>query len=172
MTIEPTRVIPPGGDGGPQQGRTYVIYDRGAPNGGPGPGPGPGPGQRFWNRIPDQNQRVTLPSQVPGPLRSTALNNRAIVFNAWIVAMIVIGFDEWHNLNILPRPARLWDASLVYGVLVLLGFVDIMVPLANALAIGYTIMLIWQYYQGGITPQGLATGTTQAPGTTTAGGRG
>lgn len=76
--------------------------------------------------------------------------------------MIVIGFDEWHNLNVLPRPARLWDASLVFGVLTLLGIVDVMVPIANALAIGYMFMLIWQYYQGNITPQ---TATQQAQAT-------
>jgi hypothetical protein len=74
----------------------------------------------------------------------------------WIIAMILIGFDEWHNLNVLPRPSRLWDTSLVYGVLVMLGFVDVMVPLANALAIGFTFQLLWQYFQGNITPGGGA----------------
>jgi hypothetical protein len=77
-----------------------------------------------------------------------------MVFNAWIIAMIIIGFDEWHNLGILPRPARLWDATLVYGVLVMVGFVDVLVPIANAFALGYTFMLLFQYYQGNITPGG------------------
>lgn len=180
MTIQPTAVYPPGvpppsSGGGGQQGRTYVIYDQP-----PTEGRFTGGAKRMWDRIPDQPRRAQLPQQLPGFLKGGALNNRSVVFNAWIVAMVVIGFDEWHNLGILPRPARLWDASLVYGVLVLLGFADIMVPIANALAIGYTIMLIWQYYNGNITPVGnvartpvtQATGTTQAPGTTTAGGRG
>jgi hypothetical protein len=70
------------------------------------------------------------------------------VVYAWIVAMILVGFDEWKNNGILPRPVRLWDTSLVYGILVLLGFVDVMVPIANALAIGYTIVLLWQYFNG------------------------
>lgn len=62
--------------------------------------------------------------------------------------MIVVGFDDWHNYHILPRPARLWYTSLTYGLLILASMADALVPLANALAIGYAIMLIWQYYNG------------------------
>lgn len=78
--------------------------------------------------------------------------------------MITVSFDEWHNLGILPRPARLWDTSLFYGLLVLLGFVDAMVPIVNAFAIGYTLVLLYQYYQGDLTPGGGST-TPAQPGT-------
>jgi hypothetical protein len=91
----------------------------------------------------------------------------------WIIAMFIVGFDEWHNLGILPRPARLWDTSLFYGLLTIAGFVDLMVPLVNALAIGYTVVLLMQYYQGNITPQGAsqpqATTSASTPGSVSAG---
>jgi hypothetical protein len=159
--INPTAVYPPG------------YY----PPPGPPPPNTPGPAapysvvqpnfvNRAWNRIPQQNPTANIPRGMPQFLRSGPINNRSVVFNAWMIAMIVVGFDEWHNLGILPRPARLWDTSLVYGLLVMLGFVDAMVPIANALAIGYTFQLIWQYFQGNLTPS-----TGQGPtGTSTAGG--
>lgn len=159
MTIEPTAVYSPGTSpaarGGYSGGRYYTIYNDGPPQ------PDmPGRVTRAWNRVPSQPVNSTIPSNMPSFLRANPVNNRSVVFNAWVIAMIVIGFDEWHNNNILPRPARLWDASLVYAVLVMLGFVDVMVPLANALAIGYTFMLIWQYYQGGLASGGSPQGAT------------
>lgn len=171
MTIEPTAVYSPGTSpasgyyqgGVPGGGQNWRFIN----NGGPMPQQ-PGFAQRTWNRIPQQNPQATLPGNLPGFLRNGAMNNRAIVFNTWVIAMILIGFDEWHNLGILPRPARLWDATLVYGVLVMLGFIDPLVPLANALAIGYTFMLLFQYYQGNITPAGATNNsndTTQGTGT-------
>jgi|SRR5579859_794758 len=145
-TIEPSAVYPPsGGNSGYTGGQYYVINDPTANQ--------PRLPQRIYNRIPQQPVRASIPTNLPSFLRANPVNNRAIVFNAWIVAMIVIGFDEWHNLHVLPRPTRLWDASLVYAVLIMLGFIDPLVPIANALAVGYTFMLIWQYFQGNITPQ-------------------
>lgn len=90
------------------------------------------------------------------------LRNRAIVFNAWAIAMIAVCFDEWHNLGILPRPSRLWDTSLLYGVLAVAGVVDEAVPLVNALAIGYAIVVVWQYFNGNLTPAGGAAPATPA----------
>ena len=169
MTIEPTAVYspprysPPGYQNGNGQ-RYYVLNQQPA---------APNIARRVWNSVPQQQPTATLPHQLPQFLKSGPLNNRAVVFNMWVVAMIIISFDEWHNLNVLPRPARLWDTSLVYGLLVMLGFVDAMVPISNALAIGFTFQLLWQYYQGNITPAAsqstnadsntAATGTTQAP---------
>jgi hypothetical protein len=72
--------------------------------------------------------------------------------------MVLVGFDEWKNNGILPRPVRLWDTSIVYGLLTLMGFIDIMLPIANALAIGYTIVLLWQYYNGSGQFQGSGRG--------------
>lgn len=89
-------------------------------------------------------KQVRVPRGVPA-----ILGNQRIVGYAWLVAMGFIAFDEWKNNGILPRPARLWYTSLTYGILAAVGMVDAMVPLVNALAIGYTVMLIWQYYNGG-----------------------
>jgi hypothetical protein len=152
MTIEPTAVYPPPRYTPPgyQGGRYYINYS--VP---PARQPVNFP-RRVWNSVPQQDPVARIPHRLPEFLRSGPLNNRAVVFNMWIIAMITISFDEWHNLGILPRPARLWDSTLVYGVLVMLGFVDAMVPIANALAIGFTIQLIWQYFQGNITPAGAA----------------
>jgi hypothetical protein len=102
------------------------------------------------------------------------LSNREVIFMAWLIAMILIGFDEWHNHGILPRPQRLWYTSLTYGILALVSGIDAVVPIANAFALGFTLVLLYQYYQktGQFGSATDATGTTQAPGTTTAGGRG
>lgn len=90
-----------------------------------------------------QEQQVKLPKGVP-----RAFGNRQTVFYAWFAAMILICFDEWHNYHWLPRPSRLWYTSLTYGLLLMAGFVDALVPLVNVIAIGFTIMLLWQYYNG------------------------
>lgn len=86
-------------------------------------------------------QRTSVPKGVP-----SFLGNRQVIFMAWAVAMAVICWDEWHNNNILPRPQRLWYGSLLYGLLALVSTVDPMVPLCNAIAIGYDITLLYQYY--------------------------
>lgn len=104
--------------------------------------------QRTFNAVPQGARQVNVPNGLP-----RILGNRSIIFNAWFISMIIIGFDEWKNLNILPRPQRLWDTSVFYGLLTLFSVADIMVPIANAFAIGYTLTLLWQYYNGGITPQ-------------------
>lgn len=85
--------------------------------------------------------------RVPKPMPQW-LGNARIIGYSWVAAMILIGFDEWKNNGILPRPARLWDTSIVYGLLAIASVVDVLVPLLNALAIGYTIMLLWQFYNG------------------------
>lgn len=90
-----------------------------------------------------QQKQVKLPAGVP-----RIFANENVIFGAWIAAMIIIGFDEWHNYRILPRPSRYWYTSLTYGILTLLGMFSALLPLANALAVGFTIMLLWQYYNG------------------------
>jgi hypothetical protein len=120
--------------------------------------------QRTVNAIPAGARQVDIPKGLP-----KALGNRSLIFNAWIVAMIVVGFDEWHNLHIFPRPLRLWYTSLFYGILVMVAMADVMVPIANAFAVGYTITLLYQYYNGGLTPgtpqgKGTKKGSGNAPG--------
>lgn len=114
--------------------------------------------QRAFNKIPAQARYAN-----PGYNTPRLLQNRQVVLGSWAIAMIIIGFDEWHNLHILPRPKRLWDTSLFYGLLTLFSVADAVVPIANAFAIGYTLTLLWQYYNGGITP---STGKDQGKGTT------
>lgn len=116
--------------------------------------------QRAFNRIPAQARYAN-----PGYNTPRLLQNRQVVLGSWAIAMIIIGFDEWHNLHILPRPKRLWDTSLFYGLLTLFSVADAVVPIANAFAIGYTLTLLWQYYNGGITP---STGEDKGKGTTSA----
>lgn len=104
--------------------------------------------QRAFNAVPQGARQVNVPRGLP-----SIFGNRSIVFNAWMISMIIVGFDEWKNLHILPRPQRLWDTSLFYGLLTLFSVADMLVPIANAFAIGYTLTLLWQYYSGDITPQ-------------------
>lgn len=95
---------------------------------------------RIGNMIPAQQQRP-----VPGWMPEWLGNQRVVVY-AWIIAMAAITFDEWHNNHILPRPSRLWYATLTYGILAVTGMVGFLTPITNMLAIGYSIMLIWQYF--------------------------
>lgn len=90
-----------------------------------------------------ETRTVTVPSGLPPILAS----RRAIVF-AWAGSMGVISWDEWHNNHILPRPARLWYATAFYLMLVILSMTQWTTGIANALAIGYFIMLVWEYFNG------------------------
>lgn len=98
----------------------------------------------------DSTRTISVQRELPRFLgQPKVFRNKRTIFYMWIIAMALISFDEWHNNHILPRPSRLWYATLFYGLLSLSAFVDVTVPIANALAIGYTIMLLWQYYNGG-----------------------
>lgn len=110
--------------------------------------------ERFVNRLPSQSRYVNI----QGP---RILADRATILYAWAISMAIVGWDEWHNLHILPRPARLWDTSLFYGLLVLFSVADALVPIANAFAVGYTLTLLYQYYQGNLTPTGTPPAATQ-----------
>lgn len=94
---------------------------------------------------------VNVPRGVP-----RFLGNRNILFMAWIIAMVLIGADEWKSHHIFPRPLRLWSATVVYGILFLLSAIDGLVPLVNALAIGFDFALGWEYYNGGISKTSTA----------------
>lgn len=74
------------------------------------------------------------------------LGSQRIIIMCWFAAMGIICYDEWKQNGILARPARLWWTSLFYGLLALAGFIDALIPLLNVIAIGYTIMLAWQYF--------------------------
>lgn len=126
--------------------RTEYVYlrntgssDGGAADSGSGRSPS-GWANRVFNMQPRQ---VPVPNGVP-----KFLGNANVLAGAWIGSMILIGFDEWHNNGILPRPARLWYTSLVFGILALVSMFPPIAPLCNALGIGYFIMLLWQYFNG------------------------
>jgi hypothetical protein len=73
------------------------------------------------------------------------LRNRTTILWAWMGSMAVIGADEWKTNHIFPRPGRLWAATGVFALLSALSMLDAMVPLANALAIGYFLTVLWQF---------------------------
>jgi hypothetical protein len=124
-------------DSGRKPPRTEYVYvgDKGAGDG--------GGGRRILSWRPPQQVRVSTPRGVP-----SAFGNAQLIGYAWIASMILVGFDEWKNNDILPRPARLWDTSIVYGLLALVALIPPLIPLVNALAIGYTFVLLWQFYNG------------------------
>lgn len=86
---------------------------------------------------------VRTPNRVP-----SFLGTRPILFGAWGVAMLALSADDWFNNKILPRPSRLWWGTLLYGMLALLSISDGMVPLANALGVGYAIVILWDLLGG------------------------
>lgn len=112
----------------------------------PAPNPDPMPDQpglfqRGVNRIPSGARNVNIPNGLP-----RFLGDRGTIFYAWMITMAVIGWDEWHNYHIFPRPRRLWDTSLLYGLLALMSLSDMLVPLANVFAVGYSLTTLWSYY--------------------------
>jgi len=129
----------------------YNINDSTTNNAGPSGGTGTqgraGGGPNWLNAarnsLGSPARQVSTPPMIP-----RWLGNQRVIAYSWIVAMVLVGFDEWKNHGILPRPVRLWDTSIVYGLLTLVGFIDVMLPIANALAIGYTIVLLYQFYNG------------------------
>lgn len=125
--------------------RTEYVYVQSKSNTNDPPNRQFGAGQAIRNRFTGKGEQaqVKISNKLP-----SFLGNRRIIFYAWIIAMVVVGFDEWHELNILPRPARLWWTSLLFGLLALASAIEAIVPITNALALGYVLMLIWTYYNG------------------------
>lgn len=64
----------------------------------------------------------------------------------WGISMAVIFVDEWHNYHILARPARLWWTSIAFFILAILAHFDKLAVIANLLAIGFTLQLVYQFY--------------------------
>lgn len=80
------------------------------------------------------------------PIRPRFMGSQRTIIFAWIVAMIFVVADEWKRFGILPRPSRLWWTTLVYGILALLSQLEALIPLTNALALGYSITVAWQFF--------------------------
>lgn len=143
--IEPTAVYPPSTG----SGRFYQTYNtRVIPNV-PPPTTAPGfnySGSRIYGamqRAPGGAIRVNVPTGVP-----SFLGTRTIILMAWAMSMAMVSLDEWHTYHILPRPARLWYTSLTYFLLAIVATFDVAVPMVNLFAIGYTIAVAYNYYQG------------------------
>jgi hypothetical protein len=98
-------------------------------------------GQRAINAVPYSARSVSVPNGVP-----RFLGNRPVLFYSWMAALVIVIFDEWHTNHILPRPARLWYTTLVYAILAMVSTFDPVVPITNALGLGYTFTLLYQYY--------------------------
>lgn len=86
-------------------------------------------------------QQVQVPKGIP-----SIFGNQSVIIMAWMIALAIIFYAEWKEHGILARPKRLWYTSLVYGILCVVGMVEAVVPLATALAVGYTIVLAWQLF--------------------------
>lgn len=121
----------------------------------------PAPAKSMWSRLGSKATTVSVPAPLP-----RQLGQRPIIFYAWLIAIVLVCFDEWHVNNTLPRPARLWYTTLVYAILTMASIVDPLVGIANALALGYTVVLLYQYYTDGgqftneTTPASEKTGAT------------
>lgn len=92
-------------------------------------------------RIPQQPNRSNDSGGIGG-----LVGARPIIFFAWAGAMTIITLDEWSRNGILPRPARYWGATWVYAILAGISVFDPLVPMANLFALGYTIVLGYQYF--------------------------
>ena len=152
--------------GATQRGGYYYYGGDGGSGGGGGggiqhrfyyPGGGGGGGSAATTEPPDLGGRPktfimrlgSLPPHKEVPVKTKGfkwLGNQRIIVIAWAVAMATISVDEWNRNGILPRPSRLFWATLFYGMLGIVSYIDVLLPLCNVLAIGYSIMLIWQYY--------------------------
>jgi len=76
------------------------------------------------------------------------LSSRTMLLGCWFASIILVSSNEWNNGFRPPRPARLWYTSFVYFVLFIVGQSDSMLPICNALGIGYTIALAYENISG------------------------
>lgn len=152
MTIQPTAVYAPGQSPASQNFyQTYNTRTLGGGGGGYTPPPPSGGGfnyggsylYRQFQRVPGGGAPVPVPNGVP-----KFLGGRGLLLFSWVAAMMMVSLDEWHTHHVLPRPARLWYTSLTYFLLAILSTFDMAVPLANLLAIGLTVSVAYEYYNG------------------------
>jgi hypothetical protein len=129
---QPPQAPGPSSQGGPRTEYVYV-QDQG----------GGGGGQRRYglSYVRNEKRQVNTPNWAP-----SFLGHRSVLATTWIISMVVVGVDDWHNNGVLPRPSRLWYTSLAFGLMALASIVEALTPIINLIAIGFTIMLIWQYF--------------------------
>lgn len=89
---------------------------------------------------------IVVPQNKTTSAKPRFLGSQRTILFAWIVALALVCADEWKTYHILPRPARLWWTTLTYAILALMSQMEVLIPLANALALGFTAVLAWQYF--------------------------
>lgn len=128
------------------------TYEPGSSRGGyyggqPDRGGGPGRFRRGSGWISQHSGTIqnytSVPSGVP-----RFLGSRPLLLVSWFTCMILIGSNEWNLGFHFPRPARLWYASLVFFGLFLVSQIDAMVPICNALGIGFAVELGYENVSG------------------------
>lgn len=155
-----SRTIPP---------RPAASSSGGVPQTGGSPGGGGNAFTRsagFVNQHSGEFRSMTnVPNGIP-----RVLGSRQLLFMFWLVAMVLVASDEWKTFpGKFPRPARFWYASLTYALLFLASQIDAMVPLANALGLGFLMVLGYENVSGnGLSLFGVnLTGATPATTDTT-----
>jgi hypothetical protein len=144
-TIDPSAIHPPIQTG---RQRFYETYNtRDVPIGGEDPTGGGfhvvSNTRQVFVRMPGGGNTVQTPSFLP-----KFLGSRALILFAWAAAMALVSADEWKTYHILPRPARLWDTSLMFFLIAGASSFDALVPICTIFAIGMVISLAYNYYQG------------------------
>jgi hypothetical protein len=84
-------------------------------------------------------RQVQTPPHVPA-----ILGHSGLIKACWLGSMVVVSVEAIMGYGVLPPPGRLFWISSTYALLAVAGSVDAMLPLVNALALGYLIVLIWQ----------------------------
>lgn len=128
----------------------YVLVRPVSSSNGPSQGPVNGGGGRWAGRVGRTSAVLgngAARTQVPKGMPQIFGNARMVTY-VWVTAMGVIFVDEWHRHHILARPARLWWTSLFFGLLSIATMGTAFIPIANAMAFGYLMVLLYQYYNG------------------------
>jgi hypothetical protein len=89
---------------------------------------------------------INVPPNKTTSAKPAFLGSQRTILFAWAIAIAFVCADEWKTYHVLPRPSRLWWTTLVYGILAIMSQVETLIPLVNALALGYSIVLVWQYF--------------------------
>lgn len=129
---------------------------------------------RTINSALPATQRGHVPTTTANRLPLPAwLADRRLVIASWAVAMVLVTLDEHRSGYLLPRPARLWSATLLYGLLAAAGSVELIIPIVNMLAIGYTVAVGMQYFEHtGMFGQAPSPAQAPSPGGPFSGGPG
>ena len=88
-------------------------------------------------------RQVRTPPHVPHFLGSSK-----VIKGAWLGSLVVVSIEAIQNYGVLPPPGRLFWISGTFMLLGVVGQIDALLPIVNALAIGFFLVLLWQYFSG------------------------